>query len=292
MANPAWHSRFPCASLLNLVVPVSDHNPILLKTEFHPRRKCFRFENRWFQEKDFKEVIRRCWTGFRDLDILPRLSATAESLETWGNKADSRFRIDKKNLERRIERLQAGRTPSEVKEYNDLRIQLGKLLVQEETVWKQRAKVFWLRDGDLNTRFFHQSASARKRRNRITKLQNAEGLWVEGQDDLCRIVGDYFSDLFAVNEIDERNNSFLNAVGCMLTDTQNSELTRDFTINEFDVAINQMHGDKSPGPDGFFLSKKLEHFKAGCLRCRGSLAAPRIFPHWFKSHKRRINPEM
>lgn len=52
MANPAWHSRFPRASLLNLIAPVSDHNPILMNTEgyqFHPRRKTFRFENRWFQ---------------------------------------------------------------------------------------------------------------------------------------------------------------------------------------------------------------------------------------------------
>lgn len=132
MGNPSWHDRFPQASLLNLIAPVSDHNPILLKTEgYHlqPRRKKFRFENRWFQEKDLKEVISRCWSGFRDLDVVQRLSATAETLETWGNKADSNFRWEKKMLEKKIEKLQAGKLPFDLADYNESKIKLGRLLV-------------------------------------------------------------------------------------------------------------------------------------------------------------------
>lgn len=254
MCNPLWHNKFPHACLLNLIAPVSDHNPILLKTEGYqlfPRHKKFRFENRWFQEENVKEVIRKCWLGFCDFDVLQRLSATAETLETWGNKADSKFRREKKMLEQRIERLQAGILAFDPIEYNELRTKLGKLLVQEEIIWKQRDKVFWLKDGDLNTRFFHQSATAHKRRNKIGKLQNANGIWVEGQEAICIIVGDYFSNLFAASEDDVNYGPFLNNVNHMLSNDQNEKLTRDFSIEEFDIAISQMHGDKSPGPDGF-----------------------------------------
>jgi len=35
---------------------------------------------------------------------------------------------------------------------------MTRLLVQENWYLKQRAKVHWYRDGDLNTNFFHASA--------------------------------------------------------------------------------------------------------------------------------------
>ncbi|XVF76242.1 hypothetical protein PTKIN_Ptkin13bG0250500 [Pterospermum kingtungense] len=47
---------------------------------------------------------------------------------------------------------------------------------QEETFWRQRAKVFWYRDGDLNTRFFHSMASARKQVNKIHSLRGDDGV--------------------------------------------------------------------------------------------------------------------
>lgn len=35
---------------------------------------------------------------------------------------------------------------------------LNSLLAQEEAHWKQRSKATWLREGDRNTRYFHQKA--------------------------------------------------------------------------------------------------------------------------------------
>lgn len=50
-------------------------------------------------------------------------------------------------------------------EFERAREQLIQLLVKEENFWCQRAKTYWLRDGDLNTKFFHASASSRKKKN-------------------------------------------------------------------------------------------------------------------------------
>lgn len=72
MGNTLWHNMFPSAWLLNLVAPVSDHNPILLDmTPSIPviKKKRFRFENKWLEEGDLKEVIKRCWTGFNDFGV-------------------------------------------------------------------------------------------------------------------------------------------------------------------------------------------------------------------------------
>lgn len=56
--------------------------------------------------------------------------------------------------------------------------------------------MFWLRDGDLNTRFFHQNASSRKARNHIRKIKNEAGAWVDNQAGICEVVGNYFRNLF------------------------------------------------------------------------------------------------
>lgn len=40
---------------------------------------------------------------------------------------------------------------------------LHEIFLHEEVYWKQRAKVFWLAEGDTNSKFFHAYASARKK---------------------------------------------------------------------------------------------------------------------------------
>jgi len=47
----------------------------------------------------------------------------------------------------------------------ELNNHLNSLLHQEEHFWKQRAKIYWLSDGDANTSFFHAFANARKKWN-------------------------------------------------------------------------------------------------------------------------------
>jgi hypothetical protein len=44
----------------------------------------------------------------------------------------------------------------------------------EEVMWKQRAKRTWIKDGDKNTRFFHEIATNQKRANWIASLQEEE----------------------------------------------------------------------------------------------------------------------
>jgi hypothetical protein len=54
------------------------------------------------------------------------------------------------------------------------------LLEQEEIYWLQRSRANWLQQGDRNTSFFHNFASARRKKNFIKKLKNDSNDWVEG----------------------------------------------------------------------------------------------------------------
>ncbi|XP_073280655.1 uncharacterized protein [Primulina huaijiensis] len=120
---------------------------------------------------------------------------------------------------------------------------------QDEDYWRQRAKQYWLKEGDRNTRFFHTSASARKQTNKISGLKDADGHWQDEQNNICGVVQNYFQNLFA--EVENMSNEVKVEVQPCVTERQNEELLRSFTLEEFKEAVFYMKPDKSPGPDGF-----------------------------------------
>ena len=52
--------------------------------------------------------------------------------------------------------------------------ELDGLLAMEEEYWRQRSRVRWLKEGDLNTAFFHASVTQRQKRNNISRLRNEQ----------------------------------------------------------------------------------------------------------------------
>ncbi|KAM1621462.1 hypothetical protein ACFXTN_018310 [Malus domestica] len=67
---------------------------------------------------------------------------------------------------------------------------------QEESYWKQRSRVQWLKEGDANTKFFHQSTLQRRRRNKVVSLKDNNGNWVKNPGQVRRMFDDYFTELF------------------------------------------------------------------------------------------------
>ncbi|MCI51633.1 hypothetical protein A2U01_0072877, partial [Trifolium medium] len=84
-----------------------------------------------------------------------------------------------------MERLRGRHDPDNSHRYKEAQEKHARLLVQEETYWRQRAKMHWLQQGDLNTKFFHVSASIKSKAKRIEKLINSTNLEVTTQPEIC-----------------------------------------------------------------------------------------------------------
>ncbi|GAU34295.1 hypothetical protein TSUD_20010 [Trifolium subterraneum] len=134
-------------------------------------------------------------------------------------------------------------------QYQELSERHATLLIQEEGYWKQRAKMHWLKEGDMNTRFFHMSATVRSKKKKATKLIADNGTEAHTQEELCEVAKSYFDTLFKPRDGD--HDPVLNLIQPRVTDDDNLILTAPITKVEIQQALFQMHPEKSPGPDGF-----------------------------------------
>ena len=117
------------------------------------------------------------------------------------------------------------------------------MLKCEEDFWRQRAKVFWLQSGDLNTRAFHNFANGRKKKQVISSLQNHDGYWVDKTNGLNELVFQYFDKLYKSQGVESE--AVISCVDRRVTDTHNALLIAPFLEDEVKEAVFSIHNDKS-----------------------------------------------
>jgi hypothetical protein len=161
----------PGATLQNLEYTKSDHRPLLLDTDpwkqnVNRNRKQRRFEARWFQEKDFRDRVQQAWDVASESvagdGVLAKLSLLHAELHEWDTKV---LKKPKKRLEKAQSDLEKAMRGPMTDENDAIAKEMAALieilLEQEETHWMQRSRANWLKQGDLNTIFFHNYASAK-----------------------------------------------------------------------------------------------------------------------------------
>ncbi|KAL5777771.1 hypothetical protein ACOSP7_010697 [Xanthoceras sorbifolium] len=106
--------------------------------------------------------------------------------------------------------------------------------------------------GDKNIKFFHASASVRKKKNEILKIVDEFGACHGDEDGILRTVSKFFSSLFKSNS---PSNEDLEAATCKIHRKINDEmlgiLSEYFTVEEVKAAVFSLGLLKAPGPNGF-----------------------------------------
>lgn len=117
-----------------------------------------------------------------------------------------------------------------------LRSEVYDLMLKEDCMWQQRSRVSWLKDGDLNTSYFHSRATQRNRRNFISKLTLKDGSEATDDKQIGEAMVDYFKNLFT-SVAPSNFESILHGVECKVTPAMNANLTKDFTAEEVEQSI-------------------------------------------------------
>jgi hypothetical protein len=238
MATSTWLMMYPEVKLQNLLASHSDHSPILLQNSPVVRIQSnymFRFENMWLKEEDVEEVVEDGWGRDRGVIVTDRTSRCADKLKRWGRRKRMKFKQEVQECSDELERLRGSQNVSESRRYQEVQEHHARLLIQEETYWKQRAKMHWLKEGDLNTKIFHMSASARRRRKKIEKLVNDANIEVNTQPELCATAKNYFDHLFQANTTS--HDPVLSLIAPHITREDNDRLVAPITREELKQAL-------------------------------------------------------
>ncbi|CAO2825064.1 unnamed protein product [Amaranthus hypochondriacus] len=263
VANQAWWTLFPLASVENLVWDGSDHYPIILHLrdawcENLGRRmddnRIFRFEARWLQDDGFDAQIRNFWDTFKAnrfrQDCCRVVEDCGASLKQWNKDV---FLASQNRLGWLMCRLKVVRkmkpTPSVLEEYRRVEKELRELRHQQETVAWQRCRPFVLRNGDRNMAYFHAKASTCRRQNKIEALEDRNGVKHKSREGLKSVVLDYFTNLF-LSSRPEITIDQLDCINTRVTQDMETSMARPYSRFEIEAALNEMHPCKSPGPNG------------------------------------------
>ena len=206
------------------------------------------------------------WGSSTDLSLVPRLFHCTSFMANWGRNFLQKFRNKLKNCKVWVEQLRSSTDESQVIEFFNEKRCLAKLLEDEELYWKQRAKNFWLENGDLNTKFFHAQASGRKAANKVSSLVDVNGIVQSDLSTMGSIALSYVRNLFSLGlpNFDGLEISLIDVVSL----EENESLVAPFSKEEFIKAIKQMHPEKSSGPNGL---------NPGFYQCFWTLIGDQIF---------------
>ncbi|XP_021729774.1 uncharacterized protein LOC110696729 [Chenopodium quinoa] len=121
--------------------------------------------------------------------------------------------------------------------------------------WRQRMKGNWVRFGDFPTTTMYRRAKQRQARNEILSLKDDNGEWVEGMNEVEKLISDFIKSTYNPAHMDNRGeviDLLLRQLDIpLLTDDDRRCLGREFSDGEIKKAMFDLPFSKSPGPDGF-----------------------------------------
>lgn len=198
--NKAWFKKFPCSNQSFLDKRGSDHRPVLIHLieAQEVYRGCFRFDRRLLETEGVHDTVVNAWelpgsSGTRSLSN--RLKACKRALSNLKRrvKINSRDRIYQAEVA--LEQEQSALSPS-TDRIHFLKRELMRAQKDEETYWWQKSRDKWLKRGDMNSTYFHNSVKAARARKHIDKLLNADGVEVFSEASKGEVAVQFYSELF------------------------------------------------------------------------------------------------
>ncbi|MCH83857.1 hypothetical protein A2U01_0004683 [Trifolium medium] len=213
------------------------------------KRYIERIEQIWLNDEDSTEVVQRAWQ-FSNEGNIQKLCRALEDMHNWGKEKyghiPKQIQHHQEKLRKLKERVPNRNTINQIKKTEQ---ELDDLLKHEELWWAQRGKAHWFLHGDKNTKYFHQKASQRKRKNKINFIEDQQGRsWLD-EENIQRIFLRYFEDIFTSSNPTNTHN-VIDVVHNCINAHMSEILNRPFSAEEVYKAMQQLKSTAALGPDG------------------------------------------
>ncbi|WOL09021.1 hypothetical protein Cni_G17774 [Canna indica] len=186
LVNSKFWDPLPNARVYGVARKFSDHvslllhNPLFIPGAAHP----FRIESGWISNLEFFNIIKAgllpaLASRVSHSDVLRGWISSWKSLHSilkiWNSAKRKAWKAKRLSLELHVHDLTIKAdsgllSSSDLLEFRKCKAELDALYLSEDQYWRQRAKKRWIKEGDRNTRYFHQCATIRRKRNWVTKI--------------------------------------------------------------------------------------------------------------------------
>ena len=134
-----------------------------------------------------------------------------------------------------------GLSPKESKARRRAMEDFNKSTSMEETLWRQKLRQLWLKEGNKNSWFFHKMANARRRRNFLVAIK-VNGRRLPKEDEIKEEVVNTFQRVLL--ETDDWRPS-INGLPFLVLDNEDSRATENpFSEEEVLAALSSLCRDK------------------------------------------------
>eukprot|EP00253_Pinus_taeda_P010380 PITA_10380 len=187
-----------------------------------------------------------------------KLKELKGKIKKWNKEEFGNILEDKQKLEGEMADLQQkiileGRTEESINREGVILGRLEERRKQEEILWRQKSRIKWLREGERNTKFFHQAMIKHRQGNRILSIKDKNGERVVEQNEIEQVLMDYHKDILTETQVDRTRaiQEICSAIPSLVTEDQNKALMRAVTLEELEEVVKAMKKGTAPGPDGF-----------------------------------------
>ncbi|PNY01857.1 cysteine-rich receptor-like protein kinase, partial [Trifolium pratense] len=237
---------------------ISDHCPIwLMASPNNWGPKPFRVINGWLEHPEFLSFVENSWKGFevhgkKAYVLKEKFKLLKNCLKSWNKEV---FGFLDLNIEKTVKELNdiegllgGDDEDLELTRREGLSKEFWRQLHLKESLLKQKSRMRWVKEGDSNSRYFHESIKSRRKRNQLVALKDGDQ-WIQGVEEVKGFVKDYFENNFR-ERWEWRPN--LNGIHFQsLSAEDNILLMAPFSLEEVREVIWCSDGNKCPGPDGF-----------------------------------------
>jgi hypothetical protein len=121
----------------------------------------------WTKDRRCLDVIKGGWKlevpGNPSFKLCRKQSNTSAALRKWNKEIFGHCQTRINVLSEEIEKIQAKpSSESNMREEAFIQQELNTWLSKNESMWRQKSRETWLKDGDRNSKFFHMSTVIRR----------------------------------------------------------------------------------------------------------------------------------
>ncbi|XP_026378812.1 uncharacterized protein LOC113273281 [Papaver somniferum] len=240
---------------------ISDHGPLIRSNTIIPRASNipFRFQKMCLNHPYFLQIMCESWN--EDIDGNPifvfmnKLKRLKKILKIWNWEVFGDVNVKLKNVEDKVMEttLNYDKDPYDIYLLHSLVVARGEYEIAANnynTFLRDRARINWIKDGDINSKFFHTNIKLRQAQNSIAEIEDPSGNIITNQKGITDVLIDHFSKKFEHHHV-QISDSIFDDVPQVISDDDNSILEAVPDFSEIKNVVFEINQDGAPGPDGF-----------------------------------------